>query len=116
MVEPRKFNAVEEDIAPPLNVTIDGVEYPVGGKNRSVTTEMLVACDKTAKDNPESADTLAEGLGILLRVPAKTFKETDFRVLSSTLRWIQGEIIPDIKKVGGTKKIQKKKTGGQGKN
>lgn len=120
MVEPRKFNPLEEDVAPPLDVKIDGVEYPIGGEPRSVTTEMLSECERISKEGPTDPDTIAKGLGVLLRVPAKTFKETDFRVLASALKWIQEGLMPEVKKVtgkaGGTKKTKKKQTGGQGKN
>lgn len=107
MVEPRKFNPLEEDVAPPLDVEIDGVEYPVGGEARSVTTEMLAECEKISKEGPTDPDTIAKGLGVLLRVPAKTFKETDFRVISSVLKWIQEELMTNVKKVGGKKKKKK---------
>lgn len=109
MVEPRKFNPLDEDVAPPLDVEIDGVTYPVGGDPRSVTTEMLSEVNKTATKDPENPDTIAKCIGIFLRVSAKIFKESDFRVLSHRLKWIQSELLPksenaNRKKIGGKKK------------
>jgi len=108
MPEPLEFNPLEEDVAPALNVKINGTWYPVGGKARSVTMEMLSDVEHLAKDNPDDPDTVSKGLGIFFRVPATTFKDTDFRVLQSVLEWVQEHLMPEKKRVKGKKKTAEK--------
>jgi len=108
MSEPILFDPLEEDVAQPFDVKIDGKIYPVGGPQRSVTTEMLGEVQEVAKGAEKDSDSLAKVLGILLRIPATTFEESDFRVLNLTSKWIQNKLMPTETEKKNDKKAKKK--------